>query len=391
MGHGEQNDEPLDEGPDEEHAARGAPPDPLDRVWVHPTELPNLPPGVAPRKIRPSLARRSRRLIAPTLAGIAGALVTVAVLALTGALDSNSAANNQPLVSGPVAPGGDSAQQVAARIGLSVVTVAARDSSGSRFGSGVCVRHAGEVLTTSRLVGNAESVDILTSDGQRHAAHVIGRDRTTDLVLLGIDAGANVPAAELADRDPAVGSSVWVMGATTSGGSWAWMSEGLLSSVDAVVVAKGGPATGGLLETDAASGNSGVGGALVDAHGDVTGIVLGRLDDSSTTYAMPIDTAVTIAEQLHNNGVATHGSAGMTIVDGPKGPTVIAVKPGGPAALAGVRPGDVVSSVDDQPVESMTDVMRITANYAPSRVVVFEVVRRGTEYKLRVTLESVNG
>jgi S1-C subfamily serine protease len=391
MGHGEQNDEPLDEGPEDEHAPRGAVPNPLDRVWVHPTELPNLPPGVAPRKVRPSLARRSRRLIAPTFAGMAGALVTVIVLALAGALDRPPTSNTRPLVSGPQVPGGDSAQQVAARIGLSVVTVAARDSTGSRFGSGVCVRHAGEVLTTSRLVGNAKAVDILTSDGQRHAAHVIGRDRTTDLVLLGIDAGANVPAAQLADRVPSVGTSVWVMGATTSGGSWAWMSEGLLSSVDAVVVAKGGPATGGLLETDAASGSAGIGGALVDEHGDVTGIVLGRLDNSMTTYAMPIDTAVDIAEELHDDGVATHGSAGMTIVDGPQGPTVTTVTPGGPAAKAGVKFGDVVSSVDDQPVESKTDVMRITANYAPSRIVEFEVIRRGTEYKLRVTLESVNG
>jgi S1-C subfamily serine protease len=391
MGHGEHNDEPLDEGPEEEDAPRGAVPNPLDRVWVHPTELPNLPPGVAPRKVRPSLARRSRRLVAPTLAGMAGALVTVLLLALSGALDQGTASNTRPLVSGPQVPGGDSAQQVAARIGLSVVTVAARDGSGARFGSGVCVRHAGEVLTTARLVGNANAVDILTGDGQRHAAHVIGRDRTTDLVLLGIDAGANVPAAELADRLPSVGASVWVMGATTSGGSWAWMSEGLLSSVDAVVVAEGGPATGGLLETDAASGNAGIGGALVDEHGDVTGIVLGRLDNSVTTYAMPIDTAVDIAEQLHNNGVATHGSDGMTIVDGPKGPTVLAMTAAGPAAKAGVKLGDVVSSVDDQPVESNADVMRLTANYAPSRIVEFEVVRRGTDYKLRVTLESVKG
>src|ERR1700730_5168547 len=88
MGHGEHDDEPLDEGSPEEHAPRGALPDPLDRLWRHPTELPPLaagfvpapPAGGAPR-------RRSRAWMLPIVGGATGALVTVAALAVAGVLD----------------------------------------------------------------------------------------------------------------------------------------------------------------------------------------------------------------------------------------------------------------------------------------------------------------
>src|ERR1700736_2452242 len=180
MGQGEHDDEPLDEGSPEEHAPRGALPDPLDRLWRHPTELPPLaagfvpapPAGGAPR-------RRSRAWMLPIVGGATGALVTVAALAVAGVLDRGASTADQAGVLSSGVRVTSTAPPSAITAGLSIVAIAARDGKGARRGSGVCVRHAGRVLTSARVVGDATSVDVLTGDGQQHRARVVGRDRIT--------------------------------------------------------------------------------------------------------------------------------------------------------------------------------------------------------------------
>jgi putative serine protease PepD len=393
MGHGEQNDEPLDEGsPDEhgddEHAPKGAPPDPMDRVWMHPSELHAMAPGLTapPRRKR----RRLRVVLVPVLAGAAGALATVGVLALAGAF--NRTAPPQALQATQQSVAGDGEPSVppaAARAGASVVSVVARDRSGTRHGSGVSIRHAGEVLTTARLVGDAKTVDVLTSDGQRHTARVLGRDRTTDLALISLDSTAEVPAADLADQAAAAGSDVWIVGAG-NGTSTVWLSSGMVSTSDAMLVESGGPMVSGLIETNAAASDAATGGALVDERGAVVGIVLGR-SRSATTYAAPIAGAAEVAEELHTNGVATHGSAGFTGTDGARGPTIGPINPDGPAARAGVHAGDVVLSIDERPVESMNEVMALIRSDAPGQTVTFLLDRDGNQFEVRIELGSLNG
>ncbi len=396
MGHGDHDDgrehEPLDEGPaDDDHRdepTRGAPPDPLDRVWLHPTELPALAPALAatqPHR-RPS---RVRAAVLPLLAGAAGALVTVAVLAASGVFDRDTPRSPAPSTAGgaPVA----TVQDAAVRAGGSIVAVAAHDTRGTRRGSGVCVRHAGQLLTTARLVGDATRVDVVDDDGTRHSARVVGRDQTTDLVLLDIDGGSDLPAAQLADHTPATGATVWVVGSGAPGTKSLWMSSGMLSSADALVTAAGGPMTAGLLQTDAAASDAAVGGALVDRDGAVVGIVVGRVDDSDTTYAVPIGTAIEIAEQLENSGVARHGSAGFSGVDSAKGPTITRIVADGPAAAAGLHAGDVVVSVDGRPVVSIDDVVATIRAYRPGQTMTLEMRRGSNAFNADVTLAAVAG
>src|SRR5262249_53465273 len=129
----------------------GEPPHPLDRVWLHPSELPAH--TVPPRARRP--VRQVSSMLVPALAGAVGAPVAVAVLALTGTLDRSPSPS---AASGSTPATGAPASQVvanAATIGLSMVAVSARDTDGARRGSGVCVRHGTEVLTSARLIGNA--------------------------------------------------------------------------------------------------------------------------------------------------------------------------------------------------------------------------------------------
>ncbi len=379
MGHGEHDDEPPDEGSAEEHAPRGALPDPLDRLWRHPTELPPLASGfVGAPPGRGAAGRRSRAWTLPIVGGATGALVTVAALAVAGVLDRGASTADQA----GMVPNGvrvtSTAPQNALTAGRSIVAISARDARGARRGSGVCVRHAGRVLTSARVVGDATTVDVLTGDGRQHRARVVGRDRTTDLVLLNVDGAASVPAARLAEGAPAPGSSVWVLGAARPGSTDLWQSSGLLASKDAIVAVEGGPMTSGLLETDASSGNAAAGGALIDGDGAVAGIVVSRVGQSGTTYAVPILRAVAIGEELDERGVAPHGSVGVSLVDSAGGPTIVRMSPDGPAARAGARVGDVVMSIDGRVVESPYDVIAIVRAGLPAGTLTLEV-RRGKD------------
>jgi S1-C subfamily serine protease len=210
-------------------------------------------------------------------------------------------------------------------------------------------------------------------------------------VLLAVDSGAVVPAAQLANATPAMGTGVWVVGAPAPGSSAAWMSNGILSSNDVIVATQAGPMTSGLIETNALTSDGAAGGALVDHSGSVVGIVLDHVDTNGTTYAMPINNAVTVAKELHDNGVANHGTAGFVGNDTAHGPTVATVTAGGPAARAGVHAGDVVVAVNGRAVESISDVEALVRGDDPGQSVTFELARGDDHVDARVVLGSTPG
>jgi putative serine protease PepD len=402
MGHGRSDDEPPEEGSSadhesdpeldrdeqaDEHATRGAPPAPGDRTWVHPTELPRF---MAPEPEREGQQPRvrARSWVAPVVVGASAALAAVVALAVAGTLDSRSGHVAASVARvGSVA--GGSAQDVAARTGLSVVEITARDKSGTRKGSGVCVRHEGGLLTTAGIVGTATTVSVETNDGSQHTARVVGRDPTTDLVLLAMTGDAGVPAAQLSDQEPAAGAPVWVVGAD-DGPSAYLSSPGKVATTDGIAAVAGGPMTGRLLETKIGLEPEAVGGALVGNDGEVVGIVIGRVANSDMTYAMPITSAVTVAEQLRSDGVARHGSAGFTGSDTNAGPTVWKVTPHGPAASAGLEPGDVITAVDGRRVAKIDVVTAIVRALDPGRSVTFAVTRGSRHLEIAVVLAATS-
>jgi S1-C subfamily serine protease len=384
----EHDEEPLDKIPDEaghDHPRRAIP-DPLDRLWMHPSEL---SPFVGESSASPTHHRPM--WTATLVAGAAGAILTLGVLGAVGALgrpsenavDHQAVPTSAPIVSAPIV----SATAVAIGVGRSVVTVSVHDPSGTRRGSGVCVRrshglvaNANEVLTSNRLIGSSVHVNVTTSDGVIHSARVVGRDATSDLVLLRLDSG--IPAAASAEREPRTGDTVWVVGASRPGATAPWMTTGVLASTDSLVSIATGPTT-------SASNSASSGGALVDAAGNVTGIVLSPVGDSRMTYAVPIQTALSIADDLRSRGYARHGALGINGIDAPAGPTVTAVVTGGPAQLAGVRVGDVVESVDKHQVDSIEDVMALVRHDAPGQEIVVELRRGSRTIALEATLASL--
>jgi S1-C subfamily serine protease len=368
-----------DEGDD---FPRSSLPDRLDRLWLHPSELSPLAVAATPR---------AKPMWTTTLvAGAAGAILTLTVLGALGAL--SRPAEHAP--DGAVVPTSTSiatASAVAIAVGHSVVAVSAHDQRGTRRGSGVCVRRSGEILTSARLVGSAKKIEVTTVGGVAHSARVLGRDATTDLVLLRVDrvvATTTEPAkqpsevqvaapAHFAPHPPRAGDTMWVVGAPSPGDTSPWVSSGLVASTDSLVAVAHGPTTSGLLETAAASSAASSGGALVNRSGDVIGIVLSPVGNDRMTYAVPISTALSIANDLRTFGYVKHGALGINGIDAPDGPKITGMMTDGPAAKAGMLIGDIVASVDEHEVYSMDDVMARVRHDQPGQPVEI-ALHRGT-------------
>jgi S1-C subfamily serine protease len=208
-------------------------------------------------------------------------------------------------------------------------------------------------------------------------------------VLLDLPSNADVPAAQLAERPPASGTAVWLLGAPPPGATSGWTSDGKAFSNDAMVAdTRTGPTTAGLVETDAASTDSARGGALVDGSGKVAGIVLGRVNARATTktYAVRIDVAIGVAQQLDANGAAEHGSLGMRGVDTKFGPMVVAMAKDTPAAQAGMRVHDLVTTVDGHAVRTIGEMTAVVRSLPPGRHVVIALRREGRAMEIRAKL-----
>ena len=332
---------------------------------------------------------------ATLVAGAAGAILTLGVLGAVGALDRPAHTGTGRVVptSAPIPT--DEALALAAA--HSVVAVSVHDGRGTRRGSGVLVRRSGEILTSDRLVGQAKNIDVTAADGKALSARVVGRDTTTDLVLLRVvTSRSNANAinasfgteARFASTAPKSGDSVFVVGAPNPGDSEPWLSTGLVASTDSLVSVDSGPTTSGLLETAAASSIASSGGALVDRTGKVTGIVLAPISGSRMTYAVPIATALTVARDLRAQGWTAHGALGIGGINAPSGPTVTSMVTDGPAEVAGVRVGDVVESVDRRDVYTMSQLMALVRHDSPGQTVELALRRGSSKLKMLATLTS---
>ncbi len=368
-------------------AARPPLPDPLDRLWRHPSELAGSH-GLAGSSSATDRTRRWTRIehpdgasgkvgafrrigtiLVPVGSALAGAGLTFGLLAIFGSVQFDAQSSRANAVPRRVLD----PEAIASRLAPSIVAVTVRDATGVRRGSGVTLRHEGEVLTNARLVGDARSVSVHTLDGERAMARVVGTDVDADLALLELE--APLVAAPLGDALPGVGKPVYVIGADASGHATPWMSAGIVSSTDGLTAGGDGPAMSGLIETDALVHEAAAGGALVDDEGQVVGVLLGPLEGGRGGFALPISFAVEVADRLRSDGRADHGWVGLHGVDTPLGPLVAEVAAGGPAKQGGIELGDVVLAVDGRSVDTMAEVTAVVRGHWPMERVELQVLR----------------
>ncbi len=318
----------------------------------------------------------------------AGAIVTVALLAAFGVFDDASP-NATVAREQRVRVEDQAVATLAAEIAPSIVTVAAITPEGARRGSGVCVRHAGDILTSDRLVRGATKVLVTTHDGTTRPATVRGHDPDTDLALLHV--GTGLQAAPISESSVQPGDTVLAVGGGNTNDNQPWIGDGIVSSVDGSVTEAGGPAMDGLIATNASPGEHGLGGALLDRKGNVAGILVAPVAGDTSTYAVPIALAAKVASQLDTAGVATHGWLGVHGVDVFGVPVVTSMAADSPAAHGGMRIGDVVVAIDGKQVTTMGDVVAAIRWYPPSTSVVVKVQRGSILLNMHVVLGATGG
>ena len=364
-------DEPDDEG------APGLPPDPLDRVWFHPSEL-----GAPEAPAVPDARRRGWGF--GFFGAICGIAATLGILAATGAIGSSGSSGTGSDGLAPVFARlqSDRAADLVAEAAPSVVAVRA-DGVADGGGSGVALG-ADRVVTSAVLVSGATAVTITTSRGRVVGATVAGVDPETDLALLRVD-GANLPGARLGSADGlAVGT--WVLALGTAGGERRWASQGVVSGVSVLVTRADGVTMPGMVATDVQMSPQAGGGPLLDDEGSVVAI----LSRAAPGHALPVDVAREVAEQLSASGRVHHASLGIDAVDtharAGGGATVQTVSPGGPAERAGIAVGDVITDLGDDRVSDLADLLAAVAHRRPGDPVELTVWRDDRRLERTATL-----
>jgi S1-C subfamily serine protease len=267
-------------------------------------------------------------------------------------------------------------------------------------GSGVVIDEGGIAVTNAHVVQDASSVDVVLATGERTTADVLGSDVFTDVAVLRLAGDDPPPPLELTEDLPRVGSMAIAIGNPL--GFENTVTVGVVSGLERSIPG-GGPALVGLIQTDAAISPGNSGGALVAANGRVIGVNVAQIPPElagagSIGFAIPSAVVLDVAERILAGEEITHPFLGILPLpltpqlaeqlglDEPGGVVVMEVVPDGPAAAAGLEPGDVILAVEDTEVATVGEFMRDLRDRAPGDTVSVRLWRRGQELEVSVTL-----
>src|SRR5215813_10668192 len=239
------------------------------------------------------------------------------------------------------------------------------------LGSGVIVDKRGYILTNNHVVEQATKIQVqLNGDPSKYTAKVIGVDEDTDLAVVKIDAGKDLPIAKLGNSD-GVQVGDWVLAIGSPFGLQATVTAGIISAKDRGGV---GRQFQRFLQTDAAINPGNSGGPLVDLAGEVIGIntaiITGSRGYEGVGFALPSSVAINVYNQLIQQGRVTRGSIGVSFQEelgtnaitlkelgAQNGVVIMGVEPGSPAEKAGLKGGDVITSVNGTVVKTGNDLV----------------------------------
>jgi S1-C subfamily serine protease len=347
-------------------------------------------------------------LIGALLAGIGGGVTgyLISSRVKSALLDPDATLTT---VSPPVNRPPGSIADIAKRVLPAVVSIEVRSSSGAGTGSGVVVAADGYILTNNHVVStaatNSGTMRALFQDQTAAPARIVGRDPKSDLAVIkvekrGLTVATLGDSSSMAVGDPviAIGSPLGLAGTVTSGIVSALNRpvrlDGQGSDTNAVINA---------IQTDAAINPGNSGGALVDGAGAVVGINSaiatlssgGRASEGGSIgvgFAIPINEARDIAQQLIRTGSVKHATLGLTaksVTDGSRdGALIESISPGGAAAKAGLQEGDVITKVDKVAITGYDHlIVTIRAHHVGDKIAL-SYVRGGSTRNTSATLQS---
>ena len=269
----------------------------------------------------------------------------------------------------------------------------------SGAGSGIIISQDGYILTCAHVVSGATSVKVqLNGSDQSYDATVVGVDSTSDIAVLKIDATGLTPAV-IGDSDKlAVGETTVAVG-NPLGTLSNTVTQGIVSALNRQVTVEDNDMT--LIQTDTSISPGNSGGGLFNANGELIGVVNAKSSYSEAEgigFAIPINTAMDIAQQLIENGAVARPVLGVSILDiqdsstaqqygvSALGVYVADVTKGGGAEAAGVQRGDRIIAIDDTAVSSTSTVKSYLADKQVGDTVTLQVERDGKVLTLNVTL-----
>ncbi|WBF16655.1 DegQ family serine endoprotease [Halomonas elongata] len=265
------------------------------------------------------------------------------------------------------------------------------------LGSGFIISEDGYIMTNAHVVEGADEILVSLNDGRELKAELVGADTKTDVAVLKVDAD-NLPTLTLGDsEDLKVGQ--WVAAIGSPFGLDHSVTSGIISAINRTLPRD---VYVPFIQTDVAINPGNSGGPLFNLDGEVIGINSQIFTRSGgymgLSFAIPIDVAMDVADQLRNDGSVSRGWLGVMIqpvsreladsfgMDKPQGALIADLDPDGPAARDGLKAGDVVLEVDGQTVDSSSALPRLIGRVSPGNDVELKVLRNGEHRNVTVTV-----
>lgn len=343
----------------------------------------------------------------PILVGAAGiALVTGTLGGGVGYLIADRSAGAETPVAAPAAPAAEVSlpvsseiADIAAAVQPAVVQINIEGSDGEGNGSGFVISNDGYILTNHHVAGAAGedgALEVMFADGSKASGKLVGSNAGYDIAVVKVERTGLTAVPLGSSDDLRVGETVVALGSPL--GLQGTVTAGIVSALDRPVTAGGQGDTSFInaIQTDAAINPGNSGGPLVNAVGEVIGInsaiatlgMMGQAGSIGLGFAIPIDTAQRIAEEIMTTGTSQTPIIGVqldTAYTGP-GAQVAEVTPDSPADIAGILDGDVITAIDGKVLTDSTELVVAIRDNAPGDTVTLTLLRDGRTQDVTVTL-----